>query len=493
MKTKTVFLILFAVALGGLTTSCDSQAKRQRQARALYERGVQLRAERLSEEATECFLEALALVDDVETHGRASQPLRANIKNNLGAMYNKHQLFEEALAMHRSAIADFKEINDSIGMMTAWRNCGRVTKSLGLFAQTKAYYDSAFHVATLLMDTVMVNDLYLEIGRDYYMEIGNYPKAIECVHHAMDGGLDGNDLDIANMTLGILYYYINKNDVAKVYLEKALRSERAGIKMSVYQTLYGIALNEKNIKMAMKYEERFLEYMKLVEKENNNENILRIRAEYELKAQKSEMETLHRTKSFKLYLIIAVTLSVALVILLIVRKRISDNKIEMERFKSQVERDQNRIHELVSDMENLIRTNDELRRDHQTLSQKELLMTNKIMSRNKVFVTAQGLSEHVTADSLNFNLSDDDWADFISLTDLVYDGFSQRLLSLYQKLGKWDVRICCLSKNGFSNQVISILLDTQTDSYYKRKTRIKQMKMNLVDDNRTFEEIVAAV
>ena len=30
MKTKTVFLIWFAVALGGLMTSCDSQAKRSR-------------------------------------------------------------------------------------------------------------------------------------------------------------------------------------------------------------------------------------------------------------------------------------------------------------------------------------------------------------------------------------------------------------------------------------------------------------------------------
>ena len=238
MKTKTVFLILFAVAFGGLTTSCDSQAKRQRQARALYERGVQLRAERHSEEAAECFLQALPLAESGDDFA-----LTANIKDNLGAMYNKHQLFEEALSMHRSAITDFKEINDSIGMMTAWRNCGRVTKSMELFAQTKAYYDSAFLVATLLKDTVMVNDLYLEIGRDYYMEIGNYPKAIECVQKAMDGGLEGNDLDIANMTLGILYYYVNRDDEAKFYLEQALRSDRAGVKMSVYQTLYGIALN----------------------------------------------------------------------------------------------------------------------------------------------------------------------------------------------------------------------------------------------------------
>jgi hypothetical protein len=144
-------------------------------------------------------------------------------------------------------------------------------------------------------------------------------------------------------------------------------------------------------------------------------------------------------------------------------------------------------------MENLIRTNDDLRRDRQTLSQKDLLMTSKIMGRNKVYTTAQSLGDQVTADTMNFALSDDDWADFISLTDLVYDGFSQRLLELYPKLGKWDVRICCLSKNGFSNQVISILLDTQTESYYRRKTRIKQMKMNLGEDTRSFEEIVNAI
>ena len=194
-----------------------------------------------------------------------------------------------------------------------------------------------------------------------------------------------------------------------------------------------------------------------------------------------------------MYLIIALVLIALLVILLIVRKIVSDHKLKMEQFGRQVERDQNRIHELVSDMETLIRTNDELRRNQQTLSQKELMMTEKIMARNKVMVTAQALSEQVNADTLNFELTDNDWTDFINLTDLIFDGFSQRLLQLFPKLGKWDVRICCLSKNGFSNQVISILLDTQTDSYYKRKTRIKQMKMNLGDDNRSFEEIVNAV
>ena len=152
-------------------------------------------------------------------------------------MYNKHGLFEDALTMHREAIECFRQVNDSAEVMTAMRNCGRVAKSLEQFNQAKRYYDTAFSMAALLNDEAMQNDLYLEMGRDYYLPTGNFPKAIECVTRAMQGGLEGNDLDIAEMTLGVLYYYTNDYETAKTHLNAALRSERAGVKMSVYQTL----------------------------------------------------------------------------------------------------------------------------------------------------------------------------------------------------------------------------------------------------------------
>ena len=444
MKVKFIYLILLASALFIIMSSCDSEAKRRERAQNLYEEGMRLRDMRLSEEATQCFLEALALSDDMK--------LTAEIKDNLGAMYNKHQMFDEALTMHLEAVADFKTIGDSVGMMTAYRNCGRVTKSMQMFPETKAYYDTAFQIATLINNKEMIADLNLEIGRDYYMEIGDYQEAIERVNLAIQGGLKGNDLDIANMTLGILYYYIDENEVAKTYLEKALLSDRAGVRMSVYQTLYGIALNEENLSLAVDYEELFLENMALAEKEHNDDNVQRIKADYELQSQKNELESRHRNKSLRLYLIIAAVMIASLAILLIIRKKVADNKIR-------------------------------------TL-EKELKMRDKIMLSNKVFVTAKSLGSHLTAENMNFSIDDSDWKDFISLTDLVYDGFSQRLMNTFPKLSKWDIRICCLTKNGFSNQVISILLDTQTDSYYKRKTRIKQQKMNLGDDPRSFEEIV---
>ena len=492
MKTTLKSLILTIFALCVIMVSCDSPTNRMEQAQALYKEGVQLREQHRSEEAAEKFLQGLALIQRSNKTTETIE-LEGQLRDNLGAMYLKHELFEDAFHQHQQALECFKQAADSTGMMNAYRNSGRAMRAQEQFTQAKQYYDSAFRIANFIGDKAMQGDLYLELGRDYYMETGNFAKGIESVNMALESGLDDNDTDIAHMTLGILYYYTREYDKARTNLNEALRSERAGLKMSVYQTLYAIAYSLGDYEQAVQYHKQFAANMMQADAEHSSEAMQRIKSEYELKAQQCELESLHRTRDLKLYLIIALSVIALLIIILIVRKIISDHKLEMEQFGRQVERDQNRIHELVSDMETLIRTNDELRRQQQTLPPKDLMSIQKIMTRNKIMTTAQALSEEVNNDSLNFELTDNDWKDFISLTDLIFDGFSHRLLELYPKLGKWDVRICCLSKNGFSNQVISILLDTQTDSYYKRKSRIKQMKMDLGDDNRSFEEIVNAV
>lgn len=450
MKIRTKYLILFASIL--ILTACNGK-KNEEKARALFEEGVRLREERHSEEAAECFLQGLELLNDVETHGRAS--LRAQINDNLGALYLKHGLFDGAFDAHNEALRCFKILNDSTGMMNAYRNCGRAVRSQEQYTLAKQYYDSAFCIATLINDNAMLSDLYLEMGRDYYMETGDFTRGIECVNKALVGELSNDDIDIAHMTLGILYYYSNNFDDAKKHLKEALRSERPGVKMSVYQTLYAVAYYEGDYKSAVYYQQLFSDNMLESEHQHSRETMQRLKSEYELKAQKNAMESLHRNHSLKLYLIITISVIVFLVILLIIRKKINENKIK-------------------------------------TL-EKELEIRNKIMLSNKVFVTAKNLGEHLTSETLDFTLDDTDWNDFISLTDMIFNDFSKRLLATYPKLGKWDVRICCLCKNGFSNQVISILLDTQTDSFYKRKTRIRQFKMELPNDERTFEEIINEV
>ena len=445
MRRKNLAWILCCLVL----SACNGQTKRMEQAQILFNEGVQLREQHLSEEAAGKFAQGLALVQGCEKTAEVLQ-LEGQLCDNLGAMYLKHGLFEDAFKQHQQALGCFRQTADSTGMMNAYRNIGRAARTQEQFTLAKQYYDSAFMIAKLLHDQAMLGDLYLEMGRDYYMETGNFAKGIESVNIALGIGLDENDTDIAHMTLGILYYYTRDNEKAKSYLNEALRSERAGLKMTVYQTLCAIAHKEDDYEQAFQYYKLFNESLIESEAEHSSEALQRIKSEFELKAQQSELESLHRNRELKLYLIIALAVIALLIIMLIARKKTLVHRLKME-------------------------------------------LTQKLMARNKVMATAKALSAQVNSDTLNFMISDNDWTDFINLTDLVFDGFSQRLLLLYPKLGPWDVRICCLSKNGFSNQVISILLDTQTDSYYKRKTRIKQMKMNLGDDNRSFEEIVNAV
>ena len=205
MKATLKSLILLTFALAAMLTACESPAKRYERARTLYEEGTELRSQRLSEEAAERFLQALSLMEGCE-ETTENLRLEGQLKDNLGAMYNKHGLFDDALKMHREAIACFRRVDDSADVMTAMRNCGRVANALEQFAQAKRYYDTAFSIATLLDDKAMQSDIYLEMGRDYYLPVGNYPEAMACIRHAMEGELDDNNTDIANMTMGVLYY-----------------------------------------------------------------------------------------------------------------------------------------------------------------------------------------------------------------------------------------------------------------------------------------------
>ena len=180
MKARLLLLALVCLTLW----ACDSPSKRMEKAKSLYEEGTRLREQRLSEEAAECFLQGLELLCRCEKSEEVLQ-LEGQLYDNLGAMYHKHGLFEDAFNTHREALQCFRQVDDSTGMMNAYRNCGRAVRSLEQYTQAKQYYDSSFRIATLMNDHAMLSDLYLEIGRDYYMETGNFAKGIECVNLAL--------------------------------------------------------------------------------------------------------------------------------------------------------------------------------------------------------------------------------------------------------------------------------------------------------------------
>ena len=319
---------------------------------------------------------------------------------------------------------------------------------LGEIEAAEQHYIEALAVSRALNDKSMECDILLEIGRDVLMPKEAFSYAIKSVNRALECGADA---DICQLTLGLAHYYLAQDSLALQHLEAATKSDQAGIRMSAYQSMSFIHQIAGDYQRALECQELFNENMMQTDREHRSEQVQRIKGEYDLQMQKYTLQAEQKLKSLYLYLILGGLIVALVVVLLLLRQKTLSAKLKAEEMKNQLELE---------------------------------------LKKNKVYVTALALTEQITASTLDFDLKETEWDDFVILIDKVYSDFTQRLMAKYPTLTKSDLQICCLTKQGFSNQVISILMNLQTNSYARRKSRIKQEKMNGLEDERSFEEII---
>ena len=444
MKTRyLIWVFLLAVGL----TACQHKARWLKEAETHYEQGLEQRASKQTEAAAESFSQALIDINRYDQDQPEVKRLKAQIEDNLGFTYWRHELFAEALPLHADAATLARELNDSILLMNALRNCGRAAASLGDIDAAERHYDEALTIAKAVNDNTMEDEVLLESSRDVLLVKEEYEQAIERVSQALADEYEGD----GQLTLGLAYYYLEQDSLALAHLTKATQNEMAGVRMSAYQSLYYLHQFEGDYQKALECHELFNENMMQADSTHRSEQVQRIKAEYDLQLQKSSLQAEQKLKNLYLYLILGSLLVALVVVLLLLRQKTLSAKLKAEEMKNQLELE---------------------------------------LKKNKVYVTALALTEQITASTLDFDLKDNEWDDFVTLIDRVYGNFTKKLTDKYPTLTKSDLQICCLTKQGFSNQVISILMNLQTNSYARRKSRIKQEKMNGLEDERSFEEII---
>ena len=428
--------------------ACHHEARWLKEAETLFEQGVEQRAAKQSEAAAESFSQALLAIEHCDLDKPETKHLKAQIEDNLGFTYWKHELFEEALPLHTDASNLARELGDSTLLMTALRNSGRTAASLGDLDAAQQHYDEALTIAKALNDKTMEADILLESSRDILIEKEDYTQVIKRVSQALAHSATP---DICHLTLGVAHFYLEQDSLALVHLNEATKSGTAGTRMSAYQTLHYLYQYAGDYPKALECHELFNENMMQADREHRSEQVQRIKAEYDLQMQKNQLKAEQKLKSLYFYLILGGLVAALAVVLLLLRQKTLNAKLKAEEMKNQLE---------------------------------------LALKKNKVYVTALALTEQITASTLDFDLKETEWDDFVTLIDKVYSDFTKRLMDKYPTLTKSDLQICCLTKQGFSNQVISILMNLQTNSYARRKSRIKQEKMNGLEDERSFEEII---
>ena len=439
-------IIMVALTVG--FAACRQEARSLNEAETCYQEGLELKAAKNTEAAAEAFSNALLAINRCDASKTEVKHLKALIEDNLGAMYWKHGLSDEALELHLDAVTLSRELNDTTLLMKALRNCGRVTASLQRTQDAQAFYGESLILAESINDSAFVNELLMETGHDLYLESGDYPQAIANATRALSNGANPS---FCHLVIGLSHYYQSQDSLAIMHLQEATQSPKPSVRMSAYQGLCQLYQYAGDYPKALECHELYTENMMQDNHDFSRQEMERIKAEYDLKLQKQNIEAEHRLKNVFLYLILGGLIAYLCVVLLLLRQKTLNAKLKTEEMKSQLE---------------------------------------LALKKNKVYVTALALTEQITSSTLDFNLSEAEWNDFVELVDALHDGFTQRLLAQYPSLNDGDLQICCLAKQGFSNQVISILLNLQTASYARRKSRIKQEKMNGLQDERSFEEII---
>ncbi len=442
----TIALLVLMTAL----VSCR-QASHHDEARALYNKGVELREAKHNEEAAKAFGAALVAIDRCDTDDVETKELKAETEDRLGEIYWLQGLFEEALELHLDASALFRELGKSEYLMKAYRNAGRAAASLNNLDDAEYYYNEALIIAKSLEDNAFIADLYLDLSRDIYMTNENFDKVITFVNQALAGGADH---DQCHLLLGVAYYYLEDDENAIKHLEEAAKSDKAGARMSAYDALYLISQLNGDYQQALEYHELYNENMIEADHEHRSEEMQRIKSESDLKMQESALKEKQKVRLGYLFGALGLLAIALIIMILLLRQRALRAQIESEKTKNQFE---------------------------------------AALKKNKVYVTALALTEQITASTLDFQLDDDSWDDFMNLINLIYNDLNNKLIAKYPSLTPEDLKICSLTRLGMSNQVIAILMNTQTASYARRKSRIKQEKMNGNEDERSFEEILEEI
>ena len=444
---KHCYLIWAIFVLASLS-ACQHKAHWLKEAETHWKDGREQLAAKQSEAATESFSQALLDINRCDSGEPEVKRLKGEIEDDLGTRYWKHGIFDEALLLHNDAIQLFREVNDSTLLMNALRNCALTSASMEDNESAEKYYNEALMIARALDDKMMECNILLESSRDVLLVKENYELAIDYATQALEGGAAA---DICHLTLGLAHYYLEQDSLALFHLGEAAKSRKAGTRMSAYQSMAFIYEVNDDYQQALAYQELFNENRTQADLEQHSEQVQRIKGEYDLQMQKNALRAEQKLKSLYLYLILGGLVVALLVALLLLRQKTLSAKLKAEEMKNQLELE---------------------------------------LKKNKVYVTALALTEQITASTLDFELKDSEWDDFVELIDRIYGDFTKRLVEQYPALTKSDLQICCLTKQGFSNQVISILMNLQTNSYARRKSRIKQEKMNGLEDERSFEEII---
>lgn len=458
--------------------------------------------------ALNCYLKALPYAEKGKHY-----KLLGLTYNFSGNVYRKLEVYDKALQYFKSACDNFELAKDTMNLPYGIRNVGRAYILMEKFDSTFIYYNKALKLAELygLDDTkaTILND----IGT-LHRTLGNYELAIKNIQSSIPLKKP-NERYTSYLSLGRLYFELNRLDSANTYLDLAEQGKSIYVKEGAYRYKYKLNVAIGDYKKAISYNEKYQVAKDLVDETNQKEKILMLTYQYEQREIENQMEQ-RATQERLIYLcLIFVLLAVTTFgFYLYIRYRWSNEQVLRLKEKRIQQEKELRLQSLeqIESNKQLIESNKQKLISKELdlqMAQRALLVYNtnllkaenelislrraELEFRDKLFAQTE-LYEQIRCAGVDLRKKDvqsqpfhpKDFPSLISKLDELYDGFTERLKSTYPKLKERDIEICCLVKAGAKTGNIAFIISMTPNAVTKKKRQILE-KMEMINENLTLD------
>lgn len=475
---------LIALALNYYTVN---QREPAMQAKAQFYYGRVMRELNKQEDALKYFLGAKTFYDKTKEY-----KMLALIAEEIGMINRIQKLYDQALINFHKSLSMHEYIKDSLSIIRARQNIARVYLFNDQWDSCCFYYHQALEIARCKQDALETSILH-ELGI-FYRQKGDFAKAESYFLSALGSETDIDKVYQKSLSLGYLYLQMNKITSARKYLKISLKCSILTTQRDAYECLSWLEKDQKVYELAMTYIEKADSINAIIEEQNSQTLIMDLQKKYD--TEKLKNENLQIKMKYTNIIWIGSIAFWAVVIFMCyyyyknkankkriieIERQISGNKEEIIRYQKELEEIQQLKDQAL--VENKVKIGE--------LNGKIMLLTtqNKVLSdqlkekRGEVEVKVEIISEHyipilriliaMKEGTLRGKLSNQDWEKLFSLFDFLYMDYVDRLKERCPSLTKHDLEVCCLLKFGFSNEELSRIFLTTSDSVTKAKGRLK--------------------
>lgn len=479
---------LIALALNYYTITQTSPVM---YAKALFYHGrVMLELDK-EEEALKFFLAAKDIYERTKDH-----KMLALIAEEVGMINRKQDLYDDALTNFREALTTYKQLKDSLSVISASLNIARVYLFKSEWDSCSLYYNNALEIAVqknYLSEITILHELGI-----LYRSMQNLSEAERYFLAAYEKETDEEKKYMECLSLGYLYMQMGQTENARKYLMMSANSSKAYTQISAYDCLYFLEKDIDNFEEAIVYHELADSITNAMEELNSRELIASLQKKYENeKLRNDNLQMKVRYTNFILWGTIAFLFVVACMCYYYYKnrnnkKKIAEIELQIQENEEEIERYQQEIEDIQISKDQVLKENlvlEENRTKVGELNGKIVLLTmqNKTLSEHLKalggelnvgissgsFILAFRLLLAIKEGTLRGKLSNEERQKLFSLFDLIYWNYVSRLLERAPTLTKHDLEICCFLKFGLSHEELSCIFHTTSDSVTRAKGRLK--------------------